>query len=232
MQEANLTLSAITTVSTSLRAKAFNIFASPGEVFEEIATAPPTLSNWRVPTLLVCFAGMILWLVSSNESQSDAISQAARASSLSLEQKQILTGMWPLISMLMIGVTTIAGSIWSAFVLWLIGRWFLKVRFPFQKALEVVGLTAMILLLGMIVTGLLISASGDVTARPSLSLLGGKLSTGKGRQLLDELNFFHLWTAVVMAVGLSKLSSVSFKEAAFWVFGYWVFVRIALIVLA
>jgi hypothetical protein len=40
MQDAALTLSNTPTISTSLRAKALNIFESPGEVFDEIASGP------------------------------------------------------------------------------------------------------------------------------------------------------------------------------------------------
>jgi hypothetical protein len=225
MQDASLTLSSTTAISTSLRAKALNIFASPGEVFDEVGSAPPNLANWRVPTLLVCLMGMILQQVAS-------IELTAVPSALSLEHAQMLAGMRPLISMLSVCVAAIAGSLWSAFVLWLIGRWILKVRLSYLKTLEVVGLSGMILVLGMIVTALLISASGDTTARPSLTLLAGKLSPGKSRQFLDALNFFHLWATIVMAIGLSKLSKVSFKEAAFWVFGYWLFARLGLVLLA
>jgi hypothetical protein len=46
------------------------------------------------------------------------------------------------------------------------------------------------------------------------------------------LNFFHLWTTTVLAIGLSRLSGVTFKESAFWVFGYWLVARVALILLA
>ena len=35
-----------------------------------------------------------------------------------------------------------------------------------------------------------------------------------------------------MAIGLSKLSGVSVKESAFWVFSYWFAIRIGLIILA
>jgi hypothetical protein len=42
-------------------------------------------------------------------------------------------------------------------------------------------------------------------------------------------DLFHFWSAGVLAAGLSRLAGVSFKEAAFWVFGYWVFVRIAVV---
>jgi len=45
---------------------------------------------------------------------------------------------------------------------------------------------------------------------------------------LEAANFFHLWSAVALAIGLSKLARVSFKEAAFRVFGYWIGLRIAL----
>jgi len=227
MQDAALPLSNTPTISTSLRAKALNIFASPGEVFDEIASAQPNPANWRVPTLLVCLMGMILKQVVSIETQTAVVS-----SGLSLEHAQMLAGVRPLISMLSVCFAAIAGSLWSAFVLWLIGSWILKVPLSYLKTLEVVGLTGMILVLGMIVTALLISASGDDAARPSLTLLAGKLSAGKSRRLLDAFNFFHLWATIVMAIGLSKLSRVSFKEAAFWVFGYWFLVRLGLLVLA
>ena len=101
-----------------------------------------------------------------------------------------------------------------------------------RKIAEVVGLAGIILVLGTIVTGLLVAVSGDATARPSLSLLAGKLCPARVHQLLDALNIFHLWSTTVLAIGLSRLSGVSFKEAAFWVVGYWLFARIALIILA
>jgi hypothetical protein len=118
-------------------------------------------------------------------------------------------------------------------VLWFIGRVFLKTRFSFLKALEVVGLTGIILLLGTVVTGLLIAATGDTLAHPSLSLFAAKLDPSHSlRKVLDLFNLFHLWSTAVLAVGLSRLTGVTFKEAAFWVFGYWLLVRIALIILA
>ena len=56
---------------------------------------------------------------------------------------------------------------------------------------------------------------------------GNKVYSG-----LEAINFFHLWAATVLGVGLSKLARVSFSEASFWVFGYWVALRVALILLA
>jgi hypothetical protein len=87
--------------------------------------------------------------------------------------------------------------------------------------------------LGAIVTALLIGASGNPAARPALSFFAPRLpSDDPVRLVLDILNFFHLWTTTVLAIGLSRLSGVTLKESAFWVFGYWVVARLALILLA
>jgi hypothetical protein len=117
-------------------------------------------------------------------------------------------------------------------VLWFIGRVFLKARFSYRKTLEVSGLAGMILVLGTVVTGLLIAASGDGAAQPALSLFAPKLDPSQPvRRLLDMLNFFHLWSTTVVAIGLSRLGGVSFKEAAFLVFGFWLVARGALLCL-
>ena len=91
----------------------------------------------------------------------------------------------------------------------------------------------MILMLGSMVNGLLILASGDVRARPGLTLLVQGLGQGGlAGSLLEVWNPFYIWSNVVLAIGLSRLAEVSFKEAAFWVFGYWLVLRVALILLA
>ena len=87
--------------------------------------------------------------------------------------------------------------------------------------------------LGAIVTALLIGIVGDPATRPALSFFAPHLpSASPVRLVLDMFNFFHLWTITVLAIGLSRLSGVTFKESAFWVFGYWLVARLALILLA
>jgi hypothetical protein len=218
--------------TTPLSEKLPNIFVCPGEVFDGVIAAPPAMVNWRLPTLFVCLAGIVLLQMTTASGQGDALAQLASAATLSQEQREMLAGVWPLVSSLSVCLAAFAGTLWSAFVLWFIGRVFLQARFSYLKTLEVVGLTGIILVLGTIVTGLLIAVSGDAAARPSLAMLVGKSSASRVHQLLDTLNIFHLWSTTVLAVGLSRLSGVSFKEAAFWVFGYWLCARIALIILA
>jgi len=219
--------------STSLREKLLNLFVSPGDVFEEIVAVPAKLANWLVPTLLVCLAGMFLLLVSSPKEQSaDQVRQWVEAGTISPTQAEKFFQGWPLVSSLAIFLSAFGGTFWSAFVLWFIGRTFLKSRFLFTKALEVAGLATMVLVLGTIVTALLVAVTGDVSTRPSLSLfIGGPNVPDRLRQVLDLTNLFYLWTTGVLAAGLSKMGGVTFKEAAYWVFGYWVVLRVALIVL-
>jgi len=190
---------------TTLRERLLNVYANPGDVFEEIATQPYSRPNWLVPTLLVCFFGIISTLVSPAPERTLASALAVIASAF-------------------------AGTFWSAFVIWFVGRVFLKAGFPFLKAVEVVGLSSMILVLGTVVTSLLMVASGDAASRPALSFLIQQFDpTNKFHSTLDALNIFYLWATVVLAMGLSKLSSVSFKEAAFWVIGYWMVLRLVFV---
>ncbi len=223
----------VSVIRTSVREKLFDIFVSPRDVFDEIIASPPNLANWRVPTLLVCLIAIIsLQTAGSNEQLAIAIRKLSEAGAISAAQAQALPGLWPLLSSLLIGVAAFGGTCWSAFVLWFIGRVFLKVRFPYVKALEVVGLTGIILLLGSIVTILLTVISGVPTARPALSLLANNMSPSRPfYQVLTTLDLFYIWNTTVIAIGLSRLGNVSFKEAFFWVFGYWIALRIVLIIL-
>jgi Yip1 domain len=218
---------------TSLRQKLFNIFVSPSDVFDEVIASAPNLANWRIPTLFVCLATIISLQTGSFAVQSsDTIHHLTAAGTISAAQAQALAGAWPLLSALLVCLATFAGTCCSAFVLWFIGRAFLKVRFPYLKALEIVGLTGIISVLSSITTILLVAASGDPTTRLALSLLTTKLNhTGSFYQILETLNLFHLWSTTVLAIGLSRLCNVTFNEAAFWVFGYWMLARIVLILL-
>jgi len=215
---------------TSLREKLFNIFVSPTDVFDEVIASPPNLANWRIPTLLACLVTIISLGISPTLS-STTINRLTQTAAISTAQAQALAGAWPLLSALFVCIATFVGTCWSAFVLWLMGRIFLKVRFPYLKALEIVGLTGIISVLGSITTILLIAACGPA-ARPAFSLFVPNMSpTRTFYQILDTLNFFHLWGTTVLAIGLSRLCIVTFKEAAFWVFGYWMVARIVLTIL-
>ena len=208
--------------ANSPRERLLNVFASPGDVFEEVAPQPYSRINWLLPTLLVCFFGVGSLLVSPVRETAAIVESAANPDQTRVENVSLL-------SALTVVASSFAGTFWTAFVLWFIGRAFLKIRFSFMKSLEVAGLSGMILALGTVVTSLLTLASDDATTRPALSLF--IRSSGSSDMLhssLAALNVFHLWTTAVLAIGLSKLACVSLKEGAFWVFGYWLALRLAL----
>jgi hypothetical protein len=53
----------------SLVSRLFNVFATPGEVFEGVKAGPPVHANWWVPLLLSCVAGLVyVFVVFSQES--------------------------------------------------------------------------------------------------------------------------------------------------------------------
>lgn len=220
--------------STSLREKLVNIFVSPGEVFEEVVAAPHRPANWLVPTLLVCVGGIILLGTPLlRQHGADAVQQLMTAGSVSATQAGEVGAAWVAISALTLCAGAFAGTFWAALMLWLIGRVLLRAHFPFMKAVEVVALAGIVLVLGTVFTALLVWNFSDSAAWPVMPLVSDELDFGRPAGMaLNAINIFHLWTTTVLAIGLSKLSRSSFKESAFWVFGYWVLVRIALIALA
>jgi hypothetical protein len=224
----------VSQIQTSLGSKLLGIFVTPGLVFEEVAASPAKLANWIVPTALVALFSLVTLHASTNlDAIGAATAQLVDAGKMSQSQAGLLSGQWKRVSRAAILIAPFAGTIWSAFVLWFMGKVFLKSRFALHKALEVSALSGTILILGAVITWLLVAATGDASARPALSLVCLKLpqdsllrTTGG---LLDGI---HLWTTGVLAVGLSKLAHVTFKESAFWVFGYWLITKGALLLLA
>jgi hypothetical protein len=214
---------------TSLFAKLTNVLAYPGDVFAEVASAPPRLRNIFIPTLLVGVAGVL----SAGAIGGDDPAAAAVAATGTAAAQVVIAARLRLLSALVTVLAVFIGTGWSALVLWGIGRVFLKVRFSYWKAVEVMALTGGIVIFGTVFAALLGILTDDANARPALSLLVGRLPADHAvRVAFGVFNLFHVWATAVLAIGLSKLSGVSFKESAFWVFGYWLLMKLALVVLA
>ena len=112
---------------------------------------------------------------------------------------------------------------WWAFILWLLGRRFLKVQFGYLKALEVAGLALMISVLGGIVILLLMVNLPKLFAAPGLALVVTDFDAArKSPLLLGAANLFAFWLVGVLSVGLAKLAGVPFLRAAWFVFAVWV----------
>lgn len=233
--------------STSLAARMFNVYATPGDVFEEVAAAKPSTANWLAPTLLSCLAAVAFVLVAFSQpailqqvrEQQDKVFQknvaAGKMTQSQAEQAQkFLDKMGPTVTKVTGSIgAVLAGFAWvfaAALVLWLIGRWVCKAQFPYLKAVEVAGLAGMITALGTLVAMLLAVARGNLAMTPGPALFLREFDvTNKTHLMLSSLNIMTLWYVGVLAMGLARLSRASFGRAACWLYGLWAGSRLLVI---
>ena len=232
-----------------------NVFAVPGEVFEEVKASAHSAGNWLVPALLSCVVGVVsIVIVLSQptiqqqireqqeqvlEKRLDKMVQAGQLTRQQADQQKELAEkfMGPM-------VMKISRSLWAVFwsfarvflwalVLWLLGIWLLRVRFGYLKAVEIVGLSAMVGALGTIVKLLLQVNFSNLTSSPSLALAVKSFDPKNPWHLvLAGLNVFDLWEVALLALGLARLAAVPFIRAAFVVFAFWMLCQSGMIALS
>jgi hypothetical protein len=223
-----------------LGARLANVFAAPGEVFDDIRVRPVKLSNWLVPGLLLVVVSWIAaWFIFSQPSVQQqlaefsdrAVQQQAERMKASPEQTEKMKaaaakfgGIGQKIAAVATPLVTafVFPIIWGAF-LWLIGNKILHASFGFMKAVEVVGLSNMIAILDAVVRTLLIVIMGSIWAGPHAGMLVSNYDPENPvHGVLAALSIMSLWILAVRSVGLAKLTGISFGKAAAWVFGLWI----------
>jgi hypothetical protein len=232
---------------TSLFTRLTNVFAAPGELFEEIKAARVAAANWVVPAVIASIVGVLFTLVmfsqpaiqrQMREQQEKAMEQQVKAGKMTQQQAdQALAAMerfsGPMMKVfgaISAVVMSFARLFWWGLVLWLLGRWFLKAHFPYLKAVEIAGLSSMIVVLGGIVALLLMVIFGKMFASASLALLVNEFDmTNKKHFLLGAVNVFNFWLVAVMGLGLARVSGASSTRAILVVLGYWIAMSLALI---
>jgi hypothetical protein len=224
----------------SLGGRLFNVFATPGDVFQELKTTPVSTANWLVPALmLIVVSWLAAWLIFSQDSIKHQLSEITdqaiqkqiertHISEQQAEQARAMGEKWAGISSKIGAVLApVVGGFVTPFfwglIVWLVGAKGLKGNFPYMKAVEVVGLANMIGVLEVIVKTLLVVGLGNLYAAPSLVLLVREFDPQNFvHSLLAAVNVMAFWLLAVRAIGLARLSGVSFGKAALWVFGIWV----------
>jgi hypothetical protein len=223
----------------SLGGRLLNVFATPGDVFQEVKTARVSAANWLAPALiLIAVSWVSSWLIFSQDSIKHQLSEItdqaiqkqiekSHMSEQQAEQSRAIGEKW---AGIMAKVAAVLVPVFGGFVtpffwgliLWLVGAKVFKGDFPFMKAVEVVGLVNMVSVLDVIVRTLLIVGLGNLYAAPGLVLLVKDFdpqNTVHG--LLALVNVTTFWVLALRAIGLARISSVSFTKAALWVFGIW-----------
>lgn len=223
----------------SLWGRLMNVFAVPGEVFEQVRHAPLQLTNWVVPGVLLVLvgwaSGFIIFAQPAVKQQlaeisSHAIEQQIQRQNASPEQAEQMRaaaekfgGIGQQVSMVVAPVVGAFATpfIWGLF-LWLVGTKVLGGAFPYMKAVEVVGLAGMISVLDAIIKTLLIVLLGSVWAAPNPALFLTDFDPQKPvHAILAAVNIMTFWVLAVRASGLARLSGARFGKAAAWVFGVW-----------
>ncbi len=223
----------------SLVGRLFNVFATPGDVFQEVTTGGTATAHWLVPALLLILASWLAaWLVFSQDSIKHQLSEItdqaiqkqverAHLSEQQAEQARAMGEKWAGISA-KIGsaLAPVLGGFITPFfwglIVWLVGTKALKGQFPYMKAVEVVGLANMVSVLDVIVRTLLIVGLGNLYAAPSLVLLIKDFDPQNTvHALLAHTSVMTFWLLAVRAIGLARLSGTTLTKAALWVFGIW-----------
>lgn len=220
----------------SLAARLLNVFAVPGEVFEDVKASIPSNANWLVPSLMFLVVGCVgAWLIFSQP----AIQQQQREMTAQMLQKMVDKGIMKQEQVDQALDNSSVGSkfggyfaplfgafvspIWWALVLWLVGTQVFKAKFEFIKALEVSGLANAIAVLGEVVRILLVVGLGDMLASPSPALLVKHTDPqNPSFALLTVLNVTTIWMLGVRSVGLARMAGVPLGRAAVWIFGVWI----------
>lgn len=223
----------------SLAARLMNVFATPGDVFEDVKNSAPSTANWVVPVSLFGIVSAISVVIifsqpavvqKTLEPREKMIEQQANAGKISREsadkQIEVLEKYGPLILKITGGVGAVCMSFillfgW-AFVFWLLGRFFLKSSLNYMKLAEMLGLASAISVLQQIIKMLLVVSFSNPMASPSLAmLLKNPDPQNKLFMLLSALDVLTIWVLAVRSIGLAKLANVSFARAAVLVFASW-----------
>jgi hypothetical protein len=235
--------------ATSLVARMTNVFVAPGEVFDEVKSRPPRAFYWLGPLLIsILTAVVFVWVVFSQEKllrsvrepQEKAIQKQVDAGKMSQAQAQkAIDMMEKFMSPMLMKIIGTGGAVMGGFgmtflmavVVWLVGTKRFHGEFSIMQAVEMTCLAGMISALGTIVAMLLAVATGSMMATPGPVLLVKAFDeANRVHRLLSQLNVMTLWHVAVMALGLSRLSGVSWGRAAAWAFGIWALI-VALAVL-
>ena len=241
MQDIAETQGSTGTKEMSLFSRLANVFAAPGEVFDNIKSSPPRTVNWLIPTILLLVTGsvFIVTMFSNPAVKSQLIAQAEKRIDQMVERGTIPAQsrdqvVDQQVKALDSPISTVFGIVGYAFVVfamlfglslvwWLIGRWVFKSQIKYGKVVEVVGLASTVSFLGGIVMVLLLTAFGSLYATPSLALAVIDSFDPKNtvHSLLASVNLFTLWYLGVTSVGLGKVYTVPTGKIAIWVFGLW-----------
>ncbi len=226
--------------SMSFTDKLTNIFTSPSELFDYVATSEKETSNWFAPLSITILLSIIFTFVvftrpaiqSQMQEQQEKVFQqrvadgkmTAEQAEMAMEKNPAKPGSPMFLVFGSVGVIFVLfGTLFiSALVFWLAGKWFFKTSTSYNKVMEVVGLSMYIMAFGTIITMITIIMKDALHATPSAAFfLNDFDQSNKLHKLYSSLDIFSIWYLTVISIGLSKIFSLSTEKGFFIAFGVW-----------
>ena len=217
-----------------------NVFASPGELFENVRQTEKTSSNWLIPLITMIVVSLVLsQMVFSNASLVDqmgtmikkSMEKSVQQGKMTQEQADQTYETYAkpgttMSTMFRVGGTVIGipiAFLVITLVYWLLGKWTMKATAPYMKVGEVVGLVFFIGILEAIVTTLMMFLMDSIFASPSLAVfISGFDIDNKLHVALSKVNVFTIWSLAVTSIGLSKLFQRDLSKVLVLVFALWI----------
>ena len=233
----------------SLGSTFMNVFTSPSEAFEGLATSAPSAKLWVIPFVIALLLAITATFIISNvdvlhtqiiEQQQKQLDKALQENKITQERyDQTMNGMEKMGPMFLvfgsIGAVIVISLMFFLYtlLLWLVDKFILKAVAGYGKHLELYGITSWIAILGTIVSMGMWIGFGSMYANPSagLAVLNEFDPSNKLHGLLAALNIFGLWQTAVVGIGLEKFSGKSLGMSMTISFGIWAVWTVILILL-
>lgn len=226
-----------------------NIYAAPGELFDNVRLTGKTPSNWAIPLILfILIAIGLSQLVLNNPSLNDQLSTMISKRFEESIAKQNMTpeqveqarkaydsfarpgSMWFTVSQIGgIAIMTPIALFAISLIYWLIGKTAMSAQAPYGKVVEVIGLTFFIGIAEQVVTTLLMVVLDNIHATPgaALAVLAQFNPEDKLHLALAKLNVFTFWDLSVVSIGLSRLFQRDLPKVLVLVFALWILWSVA-----
>jgi hypothetical protein len=224
----------------SLPSRLMNVYVAPGEVFDLVRSGNTSVFNWLVPMLLCCAVGIAAFFLALSQPviQQQLDDMQTQAIQKMVDQQKITAAQAEQSKAVVRMVTRIAAPIsmvimmflWffaQSLGLWLMGTKLLKAHFTFGQTMNLVGLATMIIVLGHLANTLIAVGKGNMFMNLGASLfLPGINIENRWHQVIYVVTLPKLWYFTVLALGWSKLCSLSWAKALAIVFGLWLTLRV------
>ncbi len=235
---------------TSLMERLTNVIVSPGEAFDEIKGVAVDANNWMLPMAIMILAGIVFSvtvfsqegvienMLAAQEAQFEKRVEDGQMSEQEVEQARKAMGAFMNPKLLM--AVSSAASVFFTPMVWAVLAFFFhwivrigsKSHIPFSKCFEVIGLSSVVSVLGILVNMLLVILTGNVAMSLSLALAFENYDpTNSTHALAAEVDVMRFWYIGVLSIAWSRLTNHPVASCATWILGSWIAFRVGTIVL-